>query len=143
MHAMKNSTRRVTPTIDTRFDLIELASLGKVVTEVPAREQVHHQVQVVPILERVRHVDDEGMSEVGKDAPFVDNGTLATFGNDPRLRHLLQSVKLLAVLLLHLPHLAEPAPSDHVVELEHVARDRYSALPVALHSHITSVGFSA
>lgn len=51
--------------------LRELAMLRDVVPQVAPVEQVHHQVQVLPVLERVVHVDEEGVFERGEQLPLV------------------------------------------------------------------------
>lgn len=47
--------------------------LSGVIPEVTSRHQIHDQVQVVPILERVDHVHKEGMPELGQQVTLVSN----------------------------------------------------------------------
>lgn len=56
MDAMKNSWGQAGPTRDL---LVEDAVLPDVVPQIAPRQQVHDQVQVLPVLERIHHVHDE------------------------------------------------------------------------------------
>ena len=49
------------PDEEFRLLLSELPVSGNVVAEVAATQQVHHEVQVLPVLERVLHVDYEAI----------------------------------------------------------------------------------
>jgi len=65
---------------------------------------------------------------VGEELLLVLDGVDGPLLDDPSLHHLLHGVELLLLHLLHLPDLAEPAPPDHVQELETRLRDRFTGL---------------
>lgn len=83
-----------------------------VVPQVAAREVVHHQVEVLTILECIVHVDNEQVLELGKDLSLVDDWLDGPLGNNARLGHLLHGVVLLRFLALHAPHLSEATLAD-------------------------------
>ena len=91
------------------------------VPEVTTREQVHHQVEVLPVLEGVVHVDEEGVVlELGQDAPLAHHRLHAPLRQDAGLAHLLhgEHVGVLGSFVLDLPHFAEAALSDALFVLE-------------------------
>ena len=107
----------------TRCGLIELPVPANVVTEVAAGEQVHDEVEVLPVLEGVVHVDEEGVVlQLGQDAPLAHHGLHASLGQDPSLAHLLHGEHLwvLGPLVLDLPNLTEAALSNALLVLEQV-----------------------
>lgn len=93
------------------------------VAEVAAREQVHDEVQVLPVLEGVVHIDQERMMlELGEDAPLAHDRLDAPLRQDPCLAHLLHGkhLNMLQALVLYLPHLAKAAFADAFLVLEQV-----------------------
>ena len=90
--------------------------LANVVPQVPPREQVHHQVEVLPVLERVVHVDQKRVVELGEDLPLVNDTFDASFGDNTSFTHFFHGVALLAFLPLDLPHLPK-APLAHAVQV--------------------------
>ena len=82
------------------------------VTEITARQIVHDQIEVLSVLERVVHVDDEHILKLREDLPLVDNRFDTALGDDPRLGHLLHGVVLLGFLTLDSPHLTEASLPD-------------------------------
>ena len=92
--------------------------LADVITEVTPREHVHHQIQVVSILEGVVHVDDEWVVELCEDLPLVHHRFDAPFRDDAGLGHFLHRICLLGLLTLDLPDLSEAALPDAVLVVE-------------------------
>ena len=83
-----------------------------VVSQIASREIVHDQVEVLPILKGVVHVDDEWVLELGQDLTLVDDGLDASLGDDPSLAHLLHGEVLLGFLPLDSPNLSKATLSD-------------------------------
>ena len=92
--------------------------LADVITEVTPREHVHHQIQVVSILEGVVHVDDEWVVELCEDLPLVHHRFNAPLCDDAGLGHFLHRICLLGLLTLDLPDLPEAALPDAVLVVE-------------------------
>ena len=103
--------------------LISLASLTRnfftestvpadMVAQVSARQVVHHKVEVLSVLKRVIHVNNEEILELCENLAFIDYGLDAALRDDPSLRHLFHSIVLLRFLPLHPPHLAEASLSN-------------------------------
>ena len=76
--------------------LISLASLTRnfftestvpadMVGQVSARQVVHHKVEVLSVLKRVIHVNNEEILELCKNLAFVDHGLDTALCNDPGL----------------------------------------------------------
>ena len=82
------------------------------VTEVAARQIVHHEVQVLPVLEGVVHVNDEHILELGEDLALINDGLDTALCDDSGLGHLLHGVVLLRLLALDSPHLTEASLPD-------------------------------
>lgn len=70
-------------------------------------------------MERVVHIDDEGVVELCEDLPLIHDRLDAALSDDSGLRHLLHGVVLLCLLPFDLPDLSEAAFSDaiHIVEV--------------------------
>lgn len=92
--------------------------LADVITKVASREHVHHQIQIVSILERVVHVDDERVVELCEDLPLVHHRFDAPLRDDACLGHFLHRIRLLRLLTLDLPDLAEATLPDAVLVVE-------------------------
>eukprot|EP00350_Pseudokeronopsis_sp_OXSARD2_P009766 CAMPEP_0170541540 /NCGR_PEP_ID=MMETSP0211-20121228/1249_1 /TAXON_ID=311385 /ORGANISM="Pseudokeronopsis sp., Strain OXSARD2" /LENGTH=65 /DNA_ID=CAMNT_0010844307 /DNA_START=764 /DNA_END=961 /DNA_ORIENTATION=- len=60
---------------DEEFSLFfcEPAVPGDVISEVSSSEQVHHQKQVISVLESILHVHNEMVFELSEDLPFVQD----------------------------------------------------------------------
>ena len=76
--------------------LISLASLTRnfftestvpadMVAQVSARQVVHHKVEVLSVLKRVIHVNNEEILELCENLAFVDHGLDAALRDDPGL----------------------------------------------------------
>ena len=96
----------------------EVAVSAYMVAEVASTQVVHDQVQVLAVLERVVHVDDEDVVQLNQNLPLVDYAAHASLGHDPRLAHLFHSVHLLPFLTEHAPDFAEATLSDTVIVYE-------------------------
>jgi hypothetical protein len=81
--------------------------LANVISEVSTGQQVHHEIQIFSILKSIVHVDYERIVELCKNLPFVHNGFYASLGDNTGLGHLFHRVRLLGLLTLHFPDLAE------------------------------------
>ena len=115
---MRRSCRKL-----TGLFLAEPSVPANVVTEVSAREQVHHQIQILAILEGVVHVDDEGILEHGENLAFVHDRFDAALGDDSCLGHLFHSVAHFNFFAVYLPHLAKASLANAVVVAKVVLRD--------------------
>ena len=92
--------------------LAESSIPANVVTEVATRQIVHHKVQVLSVLERIIHVNDEDILKLGEDLALVDDGLDTALRDDSSLWHLLHGVVLLCFLALNSPHLTEASLPD-------------------------------
>ena len=97
---------------------------ANMIAQIAASEIVHHQIQVLAVLECKVHVDQKGALELRKDLPLVDDGFDRALGDDAGLTHFLQGKHLVRLAPLHLPHLAEAALSNAVVVDEVCLADR-------------------
>lgn len=116
--AIKNPTFVYSIYTITGLLLRETAMLADVITEIATRQHVHHQIQVVPILEGIVHVDNEWVVELCKDLPLVHHRFDAPLSDDACLRHFLHRICLLGLLTLDLPDLPEAALPDAVLVVE-------------------------
>jgi hypothetical protein len=100
----------------TRLLLGELAETADMEPQVTAREEVHHQIQVVSVLKSELHVHDEVVVIPCQQRPFVENRVDRSLRDNPAnrrllsLRHFLQRVVLLVVQESHDPHLGSAKP---------------------------------
>ena len=104
--------------------------LADVITEVASGQHVHYQIQVVSILERVVHIDDEGVVQLCEDLPLVHHRFDAPLRDDACFRHFLHRICLLRLLTLYLPDLPEAALSDTVLVVEIGFGQRYIQVKV-------------
>ena len=108
--------------------LVELSVPTDVVPEVSSRQQVHDEVQVLPVLEGKVHVDEKRvMLQLRENSALAHDGLDAPLGQNPRLAHFLHRVQLcmLVSLVLDLPDLTEAALADALLVLEEILADRY------------------
>lgn len=96
----------------------ETAVLADVVPEVASSQEVHDQVEILPVLEGVIHIDDEDVVELRKNFPFVHDGVDAFLADDSSFAHLFHGIEQLSLLALHLPNLSKAALTYAVVVLE-------------------------
>lgn len=82
------------------------------VPEIASVEEVHYEVEVLPVLERIVHVHQEYAIKLRQYLPFIHDRFDTPLGQNPGLVHLLHSEVLLALLLDDLPDLAEPSLAD-------------------------------
>lgn len=115
--------------------------LRQVVPEITTGHEVDHQIEVLPIVECVVHIDEEGVVKLPEEFLFVDNGVHAPLGNDPSLEHLLHGEQLMCLLLLDFPDLAEATTADNIEEGEVVLADLLDVL-LALRFELTITHFS-
>ena len=92
--------------------------LADVVPEIASVKQVHHEVQIFPILESVVHVNDVGIMELSEDLSLIHHRFETPLSEDACLGHLLHRVGLLSLLSFDLPHLAEATFSNAVKIVE-------------------------
>lgn len=100
---------------------LETTTATHVVSQVSADQQVHDEIEVLPILKGIGHVDDGWMLEFGQQFAFVEHGVDAFLPDDLSLMHFLHRVDLLGFLHAHTPHLAETSLPDDVDAVEVVA----------------------
>lgn len=100
--------------------------LADVITEIASGQHVHHQIQVVSILERVVHVDDEWVVQLSEDLPLVHHRFDAPLRDDACLGHFLHRICLLCLLSLDLPNLPEATLPDTVLVIEIGFGQRYT-----------------
>ena len=112
----------------------------QVVPEVTAFHKVDDEVEVLPVLEGVVHVDDEVVADLLEEEAFVHYAVSAALEDDAGLEHFLESVELRRLPHLHLPDLAEPTLPDAVQHRERVLLDDLclvtEALPLCRSSEI-------
>ncbi len=82
------------------------------VTEISTCQQVHDQVQVLAILERVVHIDDERVLELRQDLSLVHHRLNAALVKDAGFGHLFHGIYSLYFLAFNLPYLSESAFAD-------------------------------
>lgn len=93
----------------------------EVVAQALALKEVQQQVEVVLVLEGAVHSADElraSLHQSREDASFLQDCLNALLGDDFGLVHDLERVDLPRFLVLHLPHLAEPALADELNQPE-------------------------
>ncbi len=100
--------------------------LADVISEVATGQHVHHQIQVVSILERVVHVDDEGVVQLCEDLPLVHNRFDAPLSDDACFGHFLHRICLLCLLTLDLPDFSEATLPDTVLVVKIGFSQRYT-----------------
>lgn len=93
----------------------ELSELRNPVPQVSSCLQVHHQVEVLSVLESCLHVDDEGKTYLRKYFPFVEDRVNASFVENSGFGHFLHSEKLLVFFALYLPNLSKSSFSNSVL----------------------------
>lgn len=93
---------------------------ANVIPQVSTVENVHHQVQVLSVLESIVHVYYEGVVQLRENLAFIDNGLNASLSYDSCFRHLLHRVLLLGLLSFDFPDFAETALTD-TIQVDEVA----------------------
>lgn len=93
------------------------------VAQIAAREIIHDQVKIFPILESVVHIDYVGVVKLREYLPLVHNRLETALSKDPCLGHLFHRVVLLGLLPLYLPHLAEASLANAVEVVEVAFRE--------------------
>ena len=63
----------------------KLMFLADVVPEVASGHQIHEQIQILPILEGLPHVDDELVLDFGQKFPLIGHRVHALLGHYPEL----------------------------------------------------------
>lgn len=94
--------------------LAELAFAADVVSQIPAVQVVHHQVQVFPVLERAFHVDEEGVLQICQQGPLVHDRVDRFLIYDFGLLHFLHCIDFAGPFASHLPHFAKPALPNRI-----------------------------
>jgi len=107
---------------------VEAALLANVEAEVAAVHQVNDQVEVVPVLKGVLHVDEEGVVELDEEFLFVHDGVDGALADDAGFGHFLEGEGRLGLGGLDAPDLAEAAAPDHALEVETLLRNSLEAL---------------
>ena len=69
----------------TRYVFSESSVPADMVAQVSARQVVHHEVEVLSVLKRVIHVNNEEILELCKNLAFVDHGLDTALCDDPGL----------------------------------------------------------
>lgn len=123
--AMKNP-ERITLGIFTCLFLGESSVLAYVISQVSSIQNIHHEVQVLSVLESIVHIDYEGIVQLSENLSLVHDWLDASLCNNPCLRHLLHSVLLFSLLSLYLPDLSKASLSNAVVVVEVILRQSYT-----------------
>lgn len=103
----------------------EPSVFADVVPEVSAREIVHDKVQILPVLERIIHIDDVWVVQLSQDLSLIHHRLETALGQDSCLGHFLHCIILLRLFAFDLPHLAEAALSNAIHVSEMTLRERY------------------
>jgi hypothetical protein len=111
--AIKNPTN-VNRNNSTRLLFGEASVSADVVPQISSIEQVHHQVQILSILEGIVHVHDEGVVQLRQNLPFIHDRLYTSLRYNSGFGHLLHGVLLLGLLAFNLPNLAEATLADAV-----------------------------
>jgi hypothetical protein len=91
--ATKNPTNSHYSSILLTRDLLsEVTPSADVITQIAARQIVHHKVEVLSVLESIVHVDYEDVVQLDQNLAFVDHRAHASFCDNPSLAHLFHSV---------------------------------------------------
>lgn len=93
------------------------------VPQIPTHQQIHNQVQFLPILKSIGHINQEGMLQLRQQFPLIQHRMYTLLGNNLGLIHFLHRVQLASSLHDDTPHFAEPSLPDHVIELEMATAD--------------------
>ena len=64
---------------------VELAISGKMVAEIAAAHHVYNEVQVLPVVEGVVHVDEKRVVKLAQELLLVNDGVHAPLGHHARL----------------------------------------------------------
>ena len=91
----------------TRLFFGESFLVEQPVPEIPARQIIHHQVQLLLILERALHIDNKRVVERQQDLLFVQNGRDTLFDYDFDFGYLFQRVESFVFVEFYFPDLAE------------------------------------
>ena len=102
------------------FLLVEVPLIAEVVAEISAVEVIHHEIEVLLILEGVGDVDKEGVHQFAEEFLLVHHGSHRLLVYYLHFAHLFHREHLLVLLSLHLPHLPEPSLTDWVQHVEHL-----------------------
>ena len=115
---------------------VEAALLANVEAEVAAVHQVNDQVEVVPVLKGVLHVDEEAtlvrwgrrlrVVELDEEFLFVHDGVDGALADDAGFGHFLEGEGRLGLGGLDAPDLAEAAAPNHALEVETLLRNSYT-----------------
>ena len=108
--------------------LVEFSVPTNVIPEVASGQQIHHEVQILPVLEGIVHIDKKRVVlQFREDSALAHHGLDAPLRQDPRLAHFLhrKHIRMLGPLVLDLPHLAEASLADALLVLEEVLADSY------------------
>ena len=111
VHRIEDVNRRallVNKKLTSHIFIETLAIPADVVTKVTPAQVVHDQVQVLAVLKRIVHVDEEGAVHARQDMPLVHHRFHAALGDNPGLAHLFQGEVLsLFLFAFHAPDFAE------------------------------------
>ena len=109
----------------------EFASASDVVSEITAKEEVHDEIQIHGVLERIVDIHNELTLNQRQQLEFVHDTRYTFLGNNSRLGHLFHR-KLIALIFLRLdaPDLSEASSTDRVDLLEVGFRRQTSAFLV-------------
>lgn len=82
------------------------------VSEVASVEIVHDEVEVLPILKGVDHVDQEGVTKFCQKLPLVEDRSYRFFANNFGFAHEFHGIDLLVSFVLDLPDFSKTSLSN-------------------------------
>ena len=100
------------------FLFTEMLPFVVMIPQISTSNQVGDQVQVLIVLEGIKHVDEERMIELTEQFAFVHDAVHALLLHDDALRHLFDGILSLELLALHLPNLTEASFANHTDEFK-------------------------
>lgn len=101
-----------------RLVLAKFVSISQATPQVGSRQKIHHQVEVIPVVEGADHVSDEGGVESLQDLPLVEDVVDTLLHHYQALAHLLHRVQFLLASELDLPDLAIATLADDLEEVK-------------------------
>ena len=105
---------------DEKFCLhfAKVSIFSNVIPEVTPRHEVDDEVQIIPVFERVVHIDEEWVIQLAEELLLVHDGVNAALRDNSGFRHLLHRKKLLLFSEDDFPNFAETASSNDMLEFE-------------------------
>ena len=112
VHSIEDVNRRallINRKLTSHIFIETLAIPADVVTKVTPAQVVHDQVQVLPVLKRIVHVDEERVLQAGQDVPLVHDRFHAAFSDNSGLAHFFEGEVRALFFAFHAPDFAKAA----------------------------------